>query len=117
HHPHLIPAGLPGEGNMLLFDNGGGSGYGNAQVAPRRWSRVVEFDPVSLELVWQYGAESGPEHFFSGILSSAQRLPNGNTLITDGVNSRAFEVTPDKKVVWEHHHVGLEPGQASWVYR
>ncbi|WP_438037357.1 hypothetical protein [Sorangium sp. So ce204] len=33
HHAHLIPRGLPGEGNLLVFDNGGWAGYGSA--APR----------------------------------------------------------------------------------
>ena len=28
HHAHMIPKGLPGEGNILVFDNGGESGYG-----------------------------------------------------------------------------------------
>jgi len=28
HHAHLIPKGLPGAGNVLVFDNGGASGYG-----------------------------------------------------------------------------------------
>ena len=28
HHAHLIPKGLPGAGNLLVFDNGGASGYG-----------------------------------------------------------------------------------------
>ena len=35
------------------------------------------------------------------ILSSAQRLPNGNTLVCDGGNAHLFEVTPGKAIVWE----------------
>jgi hypothetical protein len=58
---------------------------------------VVEFDPVSLRLVWEYAAEG----FFSHYISCAQRLPNGNTLITEGAKGRLFEVTQQKKVVWE----------------
>jgi hypothetical protein len=30
HHAHIIPKGLPGAGNLLVFDNGGASGYGFA---------------------------------------------------------------------------------------
>jgi len=104
HHPHMIPKGLPGEGNILVFDNGGRSGYGGPTGFPRyrrQYSRVIEFNPVTLEIVWQYGTESGEEKFFSHYISSAQRLPNGNTLITEGANGRLFEVTPDKEVVWE----------------
>ncbi|HMB73722.1 MAG TPA: aryl-sulfate sulfotransferase, partial [Gammaproteobacteria bacterium] len=88
HHAHLIPPGLPGAGNMLVFDNGGSSGYGApSAIAPnglgiyaRSSSRVLEIDPVSLELVWVYQAPN----FFSTNISGAQRLPNGNTLITEG---------------------------------
>jgi hypothetical protein len=33
HHPHIIPRGLPGEGNLLVFDNGGWAGYGKPNPA------------------------------------------------------------------------------------
>jgi len=104
HHAHMIPRGLPGEGNILLFDNGKGSGYGGPNSFPRYsrdYSRVIEFNPVTFELIWQYGAESGRENWYSHNISAAQRLPNGNTLITDGPNGRLFEVTPEKENVWE----------------
>ncbi|MHB8104452.1 MAG: aryl-sulfate sulfotransferase, partial [Dehalococcoidales bacterium] len=62
HHAHMIPRGLPGEGNILVFDNGGAAGYGAPNPgapegfdnAKRDFSRVLEFDPVTLELKWQY---------------------------------------------------------------
>ena len=84
HHAHLIPKGLPGAGNLLVFDNGGSSGYGFANpIAPdgsgafaRATSRVLEINPVTLELVWSYTNR----RFFSTNISGAQRLPNGNTL-------------------------------------
>ena len=104
HHAHMIPRGLPGEGNILVFDNGGRSGYGGPDGYPRYtrdYSRVIEFNPVTLEIVWQYGTESGKEKFFSHFISSAQRLPNGNTLVTEGANGRVFELTQDKEIVWE----------------
>jgi hypothetical protein len=95
HHAHVIPQGLPGEGNILVFDNGGMAGY---PFQYRWYSRVLEFDPITLDLVWEY--EKGPE-FFSYFISSAQRLPNGNTLIDEGSNERVFEVTPEGEIVWE----------------
>ncbi|HEY3517036.1 MAG TPA: aryl-sulfate sulfotransferase [Gammaproteobacteria bacterium] len=106
HHAHLIPKGLPGAGNLLVFDNGGSSGYGFAgPIAPngvgafaRATSRVLEIDPVALELKWSYAAP----RFFSTNISSAQRLPNGNTLITEGAGGRMFEVTTDGAIVWEY---------------
>ena len=108
HHPHMIPKGLPGAGNVLVVDNGGSSGYGFANpIAPngygafaRAYSRVLEIDPVTLELVWSYVM---PSQFFSTNISGAQRLPNGNTLITEGAPGRVFEVTSEGQIVWEYH--------------
>ena len=111
HHPHIVPKGLPGAGNLLVFDNGGASGFGapNPQAPTGRnsvarfWSRVLELNPVTFEKVWEYSV-AGQERirFFSQYVSSAQRLPNGNTLITEGANGRFFEVTADKEIVWEY---------------
>ncbi|RMD99131.1 MAG: hypothetical protein D6812_12160, partial [Deltaproteobacteria bacterium] len=111
HHPHMIPAGLPGAGNILVFDNGGECGYGGPNDYPkyrrRHYSRVVEFDPVTLDIVWVYGEGEG-ERFSSPYIGGVQRLPNGNTLIVegnlygDGQNGRVFEVTPEKEIVWSY---------------
>jgi Arylsulfotransferase (ASST) len=95
HHAHMIPEGLPGEGNILVFDNGGVAGY---PFQYRWYSRVLEFDPVTLDVVWKYQDPS----FFSFYISSAQRLPNGNTLIDEGSTGRIFEVTPAGEKVWEY---------------
>ena len=129
HHAHMIPKTLPGGGNIMVFDNGGSAGFGSyfkgmtdADGGPigtypnthRMYSRVVEFDPVTLKVVWQYvqakptadydgdGEIWGNDRtFFASHYSSAQRLQNGNTLICEGNPGRAFEVTPDGEVVWE----------------
>jgi len=117
HHAHMIPMGLPGEGNILVFDNGGWAGYGacnpgsptGTKNALRDYSRVLEFDPVTLDIVWQYTPqEAGLVHptdsnrFYSPFISSAQRLPNGNTLITEGSGGRIIEVTASHELVWEY---------------
>ena len=117
----MIPKGLPGEGNILVFDNGGWAGYGlpdrmskdGSKTDKRDYSRIVEFDPITLQVVWEYtGANMGGPgmapmvantKFYSQLVSSAQRLPNGNTLITEGCCCRLFEVTADKEVVWEYY--------------
>jgi hypothetical protein len=106
HNVTMIPEGLPGAGNLLLFDNGGAAGYGDpSPISPngdtvyqRATSRVLEIDPVSLALVWSYVAPN----FYSFNISGAQRLPNGDTLITEGTTGRVFEVTPEKELVWEY---------------
>ncbi|GAX47547.1 aryl-sulfate sulfotransferase [Pseudolactococcus reticulitermitis] len=117
HHFHLIPKGLPGEGNFLVFDNGGQAGYGRPNPssedgtnnAVRDYSRVLEFDPITLEIIWQYTPEEAGNtlftdgyKFYSPYISSAQRLENGNTLITEGSDGRLIEVTPDHEIVWEY---------------
>jgi hypothetical protein len=122
HDAHLIPPGLPGAGNLLLFDNGGASGLGDpSPISPqgnaiyqRATSRVLEIDPVSLELVWSYTAPT----FFSTNISGAQRLANGNTLVTEGAPGRVFEVTAGKAIVWEYMNPPGEGGRrTNAVYR
>ena len=85
HEPTILA-----NGHMLLFDNLGQGGR----------SRVLEFDPFTLETVWTYA--DGPETpLYSPTCGAARRLPGGNTLIVESDNGRAFEVTPDGEVVWE----------------
>jgi hypothetical protein len=109
--------GLPGEGDFLVFDNGGAGGYGAPNPASpdgrnnavRDYSRVLQFDPITLAIKWQYTPiEAGSllftdaSKFYSAYISSAQRLPNGNTLITEGSDGRLIEVTPGHEIVWEY---------------
>ena len=128
HHSHIIPKGLPGAGNLLVFDNGGSAGYGAPNpTAPtgrnssaRFWSRVLEVNPVTFQKVWEYSIE-GQERimFFSQYVSSAQRLPNGNTLITEGADGRIFEVTADKEIVWEYinPYFAVDPNRTNRIFR
>ena len=113
HKPHIIPEGLPGAGNLLVFDNGGSGGYGagtsarpdGTNVVTRDSSRILEINPTTYEIVWQYnvGANSTERvMFYSWYVSNAQRLPNGNTMINEGMNGRLFEITEDKEIVWEY---------------
>ncbi len=133
HHAHMIPKGLPGEGHILVFDNGGFAGYGAPNPSSptghnnvlREYSRVIEFDPISLEMVWWYTYfeaghlnRMGRYNFFSPLISSAQRLPNGNTLITDGSNGRMLEVTSAHELVWEYSSPYFHTeGKSNNVYR
>ena len=76
-------------GHILIFDNG----------LDRARSRVIELDPVTREIVWEYGV-GDDEEFFTPGRGGAHRLPNGNTLIANSNTGEAFEVTPDRRVVW-----------------
>ena len=114
HHAHMIPQGLPGAGNILIFDNGGFGGFGapnpsapyGINNARREYSRVIELDPIKMRIVWEYTANTSGyrdmSKFFSDYVSSAQRLPNGNTMIDEGSMGRLFEVTPKGEIVWEY---------------
>jgi len=85
HQPTLLKSG-----NILVFDNNSNNGD----------SRIVEINPLTQEIVWSYeGSEK--DKFFSKTCGSNLRLPNGNTLITESDNGRAFEVTPENEIVWE----------------
>lgn len=105
HDAHIIAKGLPGEGNLLVFDNQGTAGYPPVRLSTQPGSRVLEIDPVKKEIVWQYtGVNSGrPGYsFYSSYISSARRLPNGNTLIDEGMNGRFLQVTAKGEIVWEY---------------
>ena len=123
HFAHIVPQGLPGAGNMLVLDNGGGSGYGGPPGNPngyrytREYSRVLEFNPITFERVWEYGEPSGSATFFTRFLGSAQRLPNANTLLTIGTEGRVIEVTPEEDIVWTYQFPAPGTGTLGWVYR
>ncbi|WP_163273182.1 arylsulfotransferase family protein [Chelativorans alearense] len=89
HDPDIQP-----NGNILLFDN-------RANYAgPEGISRIIEFDPRTMEIVWQYKGTA--EHpFASDIRGDQQRLANGNTLITEADGGRLVEVTPEGEIAWE----------------
>ncbi|REE22231.1 MULTISPECIES: aryl-sulfate sulfotransferase [unclassified Paraburkholderia] len=93
-HQHA-PVALA-NGNILTFDNG--NFRAGAHVV---FSRVLEIDPVSREVVWSY-ADDMVNMFYSAFMGNAQRLANGNTHITESATGRLFEVTPAGEVVWEY---------------
>ncbi|RMF71028.1 MAG: hypothetical protein D6738_14880 [Acidobacteria bacterium] len=86
--PH--DAQLLDSGRVLVFDNG----------LERGWSRVLEIEPSTGTIAWEYRGDP-PESFFTRSRGTCQRLPGGNTLITESARGRAFEVSPDGRVVWE----------------
>ena len=115
HAIHWIAPGLPGAGNILIFNNGAEfPGY------VRGWSSVVEIAPPAdgygyrsgeaVTPVWTYAADI-PESFFSPRRSNAQRLPNGNTLICHGTEGTIFEVTPDGRTVWKYVNPHVQDGR------
>jgi arylsulfotransferase ASST len=109
HDVQWIRPGLPGAGNILVFNNGDGK--------LRPYSSVVEFSTPLREdgryaldnenaygptdLAWEY-APMNEDIFFSWFISGTQRLANGNTLVDHGAKARVREVTPEGDIVWEY---------------
>lgn len=103
HEAKMIPKGFPGAGNILIFDNGN----------KRKYSRIIEINPVSKEIVWQY---SDPENFYSCHSGSQQRLKNGDTFISDdSSHSRSLIVNKEGKILW-HYAKGHGDTRRSKLY-
>lgn len=113
HYPTFIPEGCPGGGNVLVFNNG--------RSPDRHWTTIDELELPETERwsgdytleegqtfgplrpVWSYGERQGRQtSFYCTHVSSTQRLPNGNTLVTQGPQGIVFEVTPAKEEVWRY---------------
>ena len=135
--------GIPGEGNLLIFNNG-------ARQPGPSFSSVIELDPydgpmsngiyvpqttagyerrsvggamsagvqsVSKQVVWSFNA-TVPTSFYSMYISGVQRLPNGNTMVCPGAHGHIFEVTPDGDIVWEYiNPVGDRTGDDLGIYK
>ncbi len=107
HHTHWIETNCPGAGNILIFNNGIGRGYSTVhEIVPPvdvagnyTLASGAAFGPTSP--VWTYIA-TPPTNFYSAEISGAQRLPNGNTLICEGIKGNLFEVTSAGQTVWNY---------------
>ncbi len=86
HHPTVLD-----NGNILLLQNTWRPGK----------SAVFEVDPGTGETVWSFTADDAPGgDFYTEFCGACYRLSNGNTLVAESNAGRAFEITPDKQVVW-----------------
>jgi hypothetical protein len=111
HNAQWIRRGLPGEGHLLVFNNGGHRPDGNYSSVDEIVLPPVDdkgryehapgkaFGPEAA--IWSYSAPEKSD-FNAFFISGAQRLPNGNTFICSGPNGTLFEVTPDKEMVWKY---------------
>ncbi|MFO0756549.1 MAG: aryl-sulfate sulfotransferase [Byssovorax sp.] len=132
HHISWIPEGLPGAGHFLLFNNGqllfehtaqsyvfeidpyldaGMSDTGSYVNPPEAgYTKLMPVKDnnddkatknVSNQIAWSFRAKNNVS-FFSHIGGSAQRLPNGNTLVCSDTSGHFFEVAADGTLVWEY---------------
>lgn len=99
HDPKMLE-----NGNILFFDNREEAGA----------SAVLEIHPATNREEWQYiGSQEEP--FYSEFCGAAERLPSGNTLISESDGGRAFEVDPGGDIVWEFFNPHRAGDQGDYI--
>lgn len=107
HHAYWIPNGYTDSGCIMLFNNGFNrdTAYSTVEVIQTpvlpNGSYGGGFPYAPSAPKWKY-KDSIPTNFYSQIISGAERMPNGNTMICSGVQGLFFEVTPAGKTVWKY---------------
>ncbi len=87
HDADLLP-----NGHLMVFDN----------VSLGKQSRVLEYDPMTKQEIWQYaGTQDNP--LYTIIRGSQQLLANGNVLIVESNGGRLLEVNRQHELVWEYY--------------
>jgi len=94
HMPTMLP-----NGNILMYDNG----------HHRKYTKVIELDPIKKEVVWEYGSN---REFYSPARGSGLKMKGGNYLIANSDYGWFFEVTPEGEKVWEYYNPDLTRGGA-----
>ena len=110
HNAHWIPNEYADGGKILLFNNGLGRNteYSSVDIINTPKAGTFNYqnnpgDPYGPEASdWSYIHPDDPTMFYSKILSSVQRLPNGNTLICEGTKGIFFEIDENKNIVWKY---------------
>lgn len=114
------------DGTILFYDNQGWEGHSSGEMNGNYHSRVVEYqvdqDNLTATLTWEFPGDFATDAWYTDnwqtqIWGDADRLENGNVLITAGIrgagtSTRIFEVTRDGAVVW-----GLEWPENHGSYR
>lgn len=118
HDSKIIPAGYPDEGGITVFNNGDG------RPGPEYSSVDLIFPPLDSNgnyflkadstfgpdiIDWTY-VNNPPSDLHSDIMSGAQRLPNGNTLICEAIEGRFFEIDPSNTIVWDYQNTAGNGG-------
>ena len=111
HGATWVKPNYPGEGNILVFNNGAGKSekYSTVdEIIPpideNGYYEYIEnqaYQPE--EQIWIFGTDT-PQDMYSMITSNVQRLPNGNTLICASTQGLFLEVTNEKDIVWEYRN-------------
>ncbi|MEJ2628932.1 MAG: aryl-sulfate sulfotransferase, partial [bacterium] len=110
HDAQWIESGLPGEGNILIFNNG-------VNRPGDQFSSLFEIEPPLLpdntyekypgqafgpdQIHWSFTADPDTG-FYADHISGCQRLANGNTLICDGTHGVISEIDTNEDTVWQY---------------
>lgn len=105
HDTEWIPPGVPGAGDILVFNNSTHTGDSEViQITPPRlpgggyqWpgpgDTFAPAQPTDVLAAPQGG-------FYADFVSGAQRLPGGGTLVTDGPTGTLIELDANRRLVW-----------------
>lgn len=125
HDVQWIPDSLEGPNKLLIFNNGW------QRIDPDDWSNVIKLElpwnAQTMKYDYNAGTAYGPQSpyweyvdtvnmlshgtmFYSGYISGAQVLYNGNTLICDGAYGRLFEIDTAQEIVWEYYNPIIQTG-------
>lgn len=104
HTVQILPSGM-----ILLFANDSvqlEAGRDSGKIDPE--SHLMMIDPVQRKIVWDFKMKTESKFLYTVKGGSVELLPNGNYLASYGDEGLAFELTPDKKVVWSWRNPMLE---------
>ena len=106
HDVQWIEQGREGAGDFLVFNNGNGrpSSFSSVDIIPTTY--VDENYPLQANGTWGPNVSSWSwglgQNMYAQSISGAERLPNGNTLVTFGTKGTLYEVDLDGEIVWEY---------------
>jgi hypothetical protein len=120
HNAHWIADGLTDAGKIMIFNNGfrrpGNYSTVDVIIPPidDNGHYTLESDKSYLPMqpFWRYADTSVETRLTAPTMSSAQRLPNGNTLICSGPVGTFIEITPDNRSIWRYKNPSTITGIA-----
>lgn len=108
HNVHWIEPGLPYENHIMVYNNGLGrpdSAYSTVDIIRPPVTRSGVYNPSlpygPASYIWSYN-QGNPNNLYSGFISGAQQLANGNVLVCVGGSGLFLETNTTQKTVWKY---------------
>ena len=106
HDVQWIEEGREGSGDFLVFNNGNGRSPSYSSVDVIQVAYVEGNYPLQSNGTWGPNAPSWSwgldQDIYAQSISGAERLPNGNTLVTFGTQGTLIEVDLEGEIVWKY---------------